>query len=86
MSEIQRGRDRIHGAHKDDPQWREYVKLYLDGEKRGPFEPWMVEVLSMFANVAENHRDAVMFKSSSRDLRKIAAALSSLWMEGDDNG
>jgi len=42
MSEIRRGRDKIHGAHKDDPQWREYVKLYLDGDKVGPFEPWMV--------------------------------------------
>jgi len=83
---VQRGRERIHGAHKDDPQHREWLKLYISGDKVGPFEPWMEEVLSMFANVAENHRDAVMFKSSSRDLRKIAAALGSLWKEGDDNG
>jgi len=83
MSEIQRGRDRIHGAHKDDPQWREYVKLYLDGDKVGPFEPWMVGWLR---ECSAEDRDEYGETGDQHRWSQIAAALASLWMEGDDDG
>jgi len=120
---IRRGRDRIHGAHKDDPQYREWVKLYHDGEgdrvmrtilsedllafiaseplrddepkpnvtillhdgdKVGPFEPWMVEVLDGVLFVL---RDLIASGTTNLEetgeLLKIRAALGSLWKEGE---
>jgi len=82
MSEIRRGRDKIHGAHKDDPQWREWVKLYLDGEKIGEFEPDHMEALHEAIKYATEEMDI----SWLADLCGLAEALESLWMEGDDNG
>ena len=142
MSEIQRGRDRIHGAHKDDPQWREWVKLYLDGDKVGgemsdrvvrgirlqderdtililehpermdaeevvtilfhdgdkvgPFEPWMigwlkyrwlVKELEEWCDTFEGQLpNGFWFMSNEEVDQLVAAALGSLWMEGDDDG
>lgn len=81
---VHRGRDRIHGAHKDDPQYREYVKLYLDGDRRGPFEPWMVKFLLAEAELVAPSSITGSAEFSESGFRKIAAALSTLWMEGDD--
>ena len=81
MNEIRRGRERIHGAHKDDPQYREWLKLYISGDKVGPFEPWMVEWLE---ECAFEDREAYGETGDQQRWGRIAAALSSLWMEGDD--
>jgi len=50
--------------------------LLHDGDKVGPFERWMVEWL----------RDKGPFNLEWNTYYMIAAALGSLWMEGDDNG
>ena len=81
---IQRGRERIHGAHKDDPQWREWLKLYLDGDKVGPFTKEMVEFLVVGEELVASLNIDGSADVAIRGFRKIAAALSSLWKEGDD--
>ena len=64
---------------EDDVQ--EVTILLHDGDKVGPFEPWMRHVL---VDLAEREADTNPLGAGQLDM--IAAALSSLWKEGDDNG
>ena len=82
MNEIRRGRERIHGAHKDDPQYREWLKLYISGDKIGPFERTDHAVLLLAAGIVAE-TDGILGYAYSNRLKELARILSSLWMEGE---
>jgi len=67
---------------EDDVQ--EVTILLHDGDKVGPFEPWMVEVLDGVLFVL---RDLIASGTTNLEetgeLLKIRAALGSLWKEGE---
>jgi len=56
--------------------------LIHDGDRRGEFEPWMVDFMEA---TAEEEDDGDM-PISAASCREIVAALETLWKERDDDG